>query len=114
MSPEDVKKLLYFLKRKIPDIKRLGITGSYADGTQTPKSDLDIIVDIDSSLYDDFWRVAEDVRNFVAGRFRMDVDYILLSAVNKKLSSQSTDPLDVYEKNLYKEMLDKVVWEVIE
>jgi predicted nucleotidyltransferase len=46
-------------------VKRIGVFGSYAKGTQTSKSDVDFLVEFERPSFDDYMALAEDLEKLL-------------------------------------------------
>lgn len=110
LTNNEILVVLDFLKEKVEGIFKIGITGSYADNTETIKSDLDIVVDIRRDCIGDFWEVAEEVRSFIIDEFMLPIDFIFYHDIKRKLEKEIVSNCDNVEVEMYKEMLEKVVW----
>ena len=96
---------------KYPSIKRVGLVGSFARGEQRKTSDVDLLVDIEDSLFSE-----------MLGTFGSFVSYILdyqsnirLEIVRYSLATERavTEPKPYefwYHKEGYEQMLKEVKW----
>ena len=110
LSSREIGVVLDFLKEKVEGVLRIGVTGSYADNTETLKSDLDIVVDIRRDCVEEFRRVADEVKSFLIDDFMLPVDFILFHDIERKLEKEMVCACDKAEAELYYGMLSKVVW----
>ena len=76
------------LKKKYP-ISELGIFGSYASGSYTAASDIDILVDFDKQVGIEFIQLAHDLEDM----FHVKVDLVSRKGIKPRY-------LTVVEKNL--------------
>jgi len=109
LKQSEVSIILAFIKEKIPCIQRIGLTGSYATGEQSPQSDLDIIVDVKQEEIPAFWEVAEEIREILINNFLLPVDFIFYDTVVRKSLTKSCW-LSTIQAEMYEEMLSKVRW----
>ena len=73
------KRIVTFLREKIPDLKALYLFGSYADGSANRESDVDIAFLADSAPESlQKWEIAQDL----ARELSIDVDLIDLKTTN--------------------------------
>ena len=110
LTSKEIGVVLDFLKEKAEGVLRVGVTGSYADNTETLKSDLDIVVDIRHDYVEKFWDVANEVKSFLIDEFMLPVDFILFHDIERKLEKEIVCVCDETEKELYTDMLSKLVW----
>lgn len=105
MRLNDIIELLSKVYDKYDGIK-LGIAGSYANGTQHADSDIDIVVDGDST------RV--DIMEYIKSLFNVTVDVLWID-----LMKQEDDDLDKFAKenglptnpySVYKTVMKEVKW----
>ena len=47
------------------NVKRIGVFGSYAKGTQTSKSDVDFLVEFEQPSFDDYIALAKDLEKLL-------------------------------------------------
>lgn len=59
-------------------VKRIGLFGSFARGEQTPRSDIDFIVEFDQPTYDNFYRLCV----FLETLFNRRVEVLTPNAVD--------------------------------
>lgn len=86
-----IKEKLPFLKKKY-HVKRLGVFGSFARDDQTPGSDIDIIVEFESSIgFFDFIRL----ENFLSEILGKQVDLITEKALKPVIKE------DVLKETIY-------------
>lgn len=105
MKLNDIIEILSKVYDKYDNIK-LGIAGSYANGTQRADSDIDIVVDGDST------RV--DIMEYIKSLFNITVDVLWVD-----LMKQEDDDLDKFAQengllanpySVYKTVMKEVKW----
>lgn len=105
MKLNDIIEILSTVYTKYDGIK-LGVAGSYANGNQHVDSDIDIVVDGDST------RV--DIMEYIKGLFNMKVDVLWVD-----LMKQEDDDLDKFAQqsglsanpySVYKTVMKEVKW----
>lgn len=85
---------------------RLGIAGSYATGKNTDTSDLDIVIDGDSTKL--------EIMEYIKGLFNISVDVLWLNLLRKE--DEELDcfakemELPVNENSVYKNVIREVIW----
>ena len=81
----DDEKIITNLKSYLPQVKLIYLFGSYANGTQTKQSDLDIAVLLDAKLDNvTRWNIAQSL----ASAWNIDVDLIDLANASTVLCQQ--------------------------
>ena len=83
-SMKDVPEILKELKPELADkfgVKRIGVFGSYARGSISPESDIDILVEFSRPIGWDFL----DLKDFLENRFRKPVDLVTTKALKQQL-----------------------------
>ena len=81
---KDVPEILKELKPELADkfgVKRIGVFGSYARGSISPESDIDILVEFSRPIGWDFL----DLKDFLENRFRKPVDLVTTKALKQQL-----------------------------
>lgn len=105
LSLETIKNTLKPLYNQYDNI-RIGIAGSYANHMETEASDLDIVIDGDSTRLD----IMEQIKNL----FNIQVDVLWVS-----LMQQEDEELDAFarehklpvnEYSVYKTVMHEVIW----
>ena len=100
-----IKETLMTVYEKYSHI-RLGIIGSYANGTATAESDLDILVDGDS--------IQGEIADYIRELFDVPVDVLwldLLEKEDKRLDQLLLEVISsVNEYSAYKSIIKEVVW----
>jgi predicted nucleotidyltransferase len=80
----DIEQRLIALKpflAKNYKVKNIGVFGSFANGTQSESSDLDILIDLDEPLG---WKFFE-LKDFLESEFNRPVDLVTQKAMKKQL-----------------------------
>lgn len=102
---EDILKILNTVCNKYDNI-RVGVAGSYANGTQTPNSDIDIVIDGDSTQV--------EIMEFVKSLFEITVDVLWVDLMQKEdneLDQLAIDfDLPINNNSVYKTVMREVVW----
>jgi len=107
----EIDKILLFMKSECKVIKRIGVTGSYAQKKQTEESDLDIVVDVDKNDRNSFWPFAQKLREVLINNYMLPVDFVFYDdAVNRAKYKEDAALLDKIESDMYREMLLKTRW----
>lgn len=83
MSSEDIlnKLLKNRLKIRSFGVKRLGLFGSYAVGTENKKSDIDLLVDFEDKTFDNYM----GLKFFLENQFKKRVDLVIRDAIKPQL-----------------------------
>ena len=93
-------------------IKRVGLAGSYANGTATEKSDVDIV--LDSEIEDESIECIEAIREFIKKNFRKksDVMYLVeLEEEDKELDELcKIAGISINKDSVYKTIVREVIW----
>jgi len=110
LTNQEINIVLDFLKEKAEGVFRIGVTGSYADNSQTLKSDLDIVVDVRHDCVQSFWDVASEVKSFLIDEYMLPVDFIFYHDIKRKLEKEIACVCDEVQAQLYRDMLKKLVW----
>jgi len=85
---------------------RLGIAGSYANGTQQADSDIDVVIDGDS--------MRVDIMEYIKSQFQTEVDVLWV-----ELMQQEDEEMDKFalenglpanEHSVYKTVMQEVIW----
>lgn len=85
---------------------RLGIAGSYVNGTQNSDSDIDIVVDGDSMRI--------DIMQYIKSLFDQSVDILWVDLMEKedkeldKLAIENDLPINKF--SVYKTVMNEVIW----
>ena len=80
----DIEQRLIALKpflAKNYKVKNIGVFGSFANGTQSESSDLDILIDLEEPLG---WKFFE-LKDFLESEFNRPVDLVTQKAMKKQL-----------------------------
>lgn len=106
MTKNDIKKKLGNAHTIYSDI-RIGLAGSYANGTQTKNSDIDIVIDGDSSRL--------DIEQYIRRQFsnnKIDIIWIdLMKADDEEADVFALkNGLDVNKYSAYKTIMKEVEW----
>lgn len=105
MKLNDIIEILITVYSKYDGIK-LGVAGSYANGTQNADSDIDIVVDGDST------RV--DIMEYIKGLFNVTVDVLWVDLMKQedddldKFAQENGLPINPY--SVYKTVMKEVKW----
>ncbi len=105
MKLDDIIKALRQVYTKYDNI-RLGIAGSYANGTQDLSSDIDIVIDGDS--------MQVDIMEYIKSLFKITVDVLWLDLMKKedeeldKFAVENGLPINEY--SAYKTVMQEVKW----
>ncbi|MFW6348305.1 MAG: nucleotidyltransferase family protein [Cyclonatronaceae bacterium] len=86
----DIKQRLLSLKpylAKKYKVKNIGVFGSYAEGTASASSDLDILVDLSEPLGWEFF----ELKSFLESEFDRPVDLVTRSALKHQLKEKILD-----------------------
>jgi len=87
---------------------RIGVAGSYANNTQHADSDIDIVIDGDSTRI--------DIAEFIRGLFNKTVDILWLDLMKADDEEMDTfaikNDLPVNEYSAYKTVMQEVMWVV--
>ncbi len=105
MKLDDIIQILKQVYTKYDNIK-LGVAGSYAHGTQTSSSDVDIVIDGDS--------MQVDIMEYIKSLFKITVDVLwvdLMKEEDEKLDKFALDNnLPINEYSVYKTVMQEVKW----
>lgn len=83
----EIEQRLLALKPHLTEkfkVRNIGVFGSYSDGSQTPISDLDILVDLNEPLGWEFF----DLKEFLEIEFNCSVDLVTRNALKEQLKDQ--------------------------
>ncbi len=85
---------------------RLGIAGSYANGTQQADSDIDVVIDGDS--------MRVDIMEYIKSQFQTEVDVLWVELMQQEDEEMDKFALEnglpVNEHSVYKTVMQEVVW----
>lgn len=85
---------------------RLGIAGSYANGTQHADSDIDVVIDGDS--------MRVDIMEYIKSQFKTEVDVLwvgLMKQEDEELDRFALEnDLPINEYSVYKTVMQEVMW----
>ncbi len=105
MKLDDIIKALRQVYTKYDNI-RLGIAGSYANGTQNLSSDIDIVIDGDS--------MQVDIMEYIKSLFKITVDVLWLDLMKKEDEEldkfEVENGLQINEYSAYKTVMKEVKW----
>lgn len=85
---------------------RLGIAGSFANGTQKPGSDIDVVIDGDSMRI--------DIMEYIKSQFQYEVDVLWLELIKQedeemdKFALENDLPINKF--SVYKTVMQEVLW----
>ena len=102
---EKIKEQLEPLYIKYDNIK-IGIAGSYANGTQHENSDIDIVLEGDSTR--------QDIAEYIKSLFDIEVDVLWLDLMLEEDKEMDkfllSIGLDKNEESIYKTVMREVIW----
>lgn len=105
MKLEDILERLKTVYDKFDNIK-VGVAGSYARGTQKRLSDIDVVLDGDSTRI--------EIAEYIEGLFSIPVDIIwldLLKEDDEELDTLSLSlGLEINDRSAYKTITKEVIW----
>ena len=105
MSLNDIMATLKKVYEKYADI-RVGIAGSYVNGTQHANSDIDVVVDGDS--------MRVDIMEYIKSQFPAEVDVLwveLMKQEDEELDRFALEnDLPINEYSAYKTVMQEVMW----
>ena len=105
MSLNDIMATLKKVYEKYADI-RVGIAGSYVNGTQHVNSDIDVVVDGDS--------MRVDIMEYIKSQFKTEVDVLwveLMKQEDEELDRFALEnDLPINEYSVYKTVMQEVMW----
>lgn len=85
---------------------RLGIAGSFANGTQKPGSDIDVVIDGDS--------MRVDIMEYIKSQFQNDVDVLWVELMKQEDEEMDKFALEnglpINECSVYKTVMQEVLW----
>lgn len=85
---------------------RLGIAGSFANGTQKPNSDIDVVIDGDS--------MRVDIMEYIKSQFQTEVDVLWVELMKQedeemdKFALENDLPINKF--SVYKTVMQEVLW----
>lgn len=85
---------------------RLGIAGSFANGTQKPNSDIDVVIDGDS--------MRVDIMEYIKSQFQIEVDVLWVELMKQedeemdKFALENDLPINKF--SVYKTVMQEVLW----
>ena len=101
----EIIEILKSIALKYSDFK-LGVAGSYANGKQHMNSDLDIVIDGDSTRL--------DIENAIKSKFNINVDILwveLMRQEDEELDAFSLENgLSINEHSVFKTVMNEVKW----
>lgn len=105
MSLSDIMATLKKVYEKYADI-RVGIAGSYVNGTQHADSDIDVVVDGDS--------MRVDIMEYIKSQFPTEVDVLWVELMKQEDEEMDRfaleNDLPINEYSVYKTVMQEVVW----
>lgn len=105
MSLNEIILILRKVYDKYTGIK-LGIAGSYANGTQHDDSDIDVVIDGDS--------MRVDIMEYIKSQFQEDVDVLWVELMQKEDEEMDKfaleNDLPINEYSVYKTVMQEVMW----
>ena len=85
---------------------RLGIAGSYVNGTQQADSDIDVVIDGDS--------MRVDIMEYIKSQFQTEVDVLWVELMQQKDEELDKfaleNDLPINEHSAYKTVMQEVMW----
>lgn len=105
MNLNDIMSTLRKVYDKYSGI-RLGIAGSFANGTQKPGSDIDIVIDGDS--------MRVDIMEYIKSQFQYEVDVLWVELMKQedeemdKFALENDLPINKF--SVYKTVMQEVLW----
>lgn len=105
MKLNDIISILKTVYTKYDNI-RLGIAGSYANGTQRDNSDIDVVIDGDS--------MRVEIMEYIKGLFEVAVDVLWLDLMKKEDDELDRFAIDnglpINQYSAYKTVMQEVKW----
>ena len=105
MSLDDIMSTLRKVYDKYSGI-RLGVAGSFANGTQNPDSDIDVVIDGDS--------MRVDIMEYIKSQFQYKVDVLWLELLKQEDEEMDTfaleNDLPINKFSVYKTVMQEVLW----
>lgn len=105
MKLNDIISILQTAYEKYDNVK-LGVAGSYVNGTQREDSDIDIVIDGDSTR--------TDIMYYIKGLFDMTVDILWVDLMRKEDEQLDRFALDndlpINQFSVYKTVMQEVRW----
>jgi predicted nucleotidyltransferase len=85
MSKEQIFKELLKNQAKIKGfgVNRIGLFGSYAQGSPTKRSDIDFLVEFNQKTFDNYM----GLKLFLETRFKKSVDLVIADAIKPRLKT---------------------------
>ena len=105
MNLDDIMSTLRKVYDKYSGI-RLGIAGSFANGTQKPGSDIDVVIDGDS--------MRVDIMEYIKSQFQYEVDILWVELMKQedeemdKFALENDLPINKF--SVYKTVMQEVLW----
>lgn len=105
MNLNDIMSTLRKVYDKYSGI-RLGIAGSFANGTQKPGSDIDVVIDGDS--------MRVDIMEYIKSQFQYEVDVLWVELMMQedeemdKFALENDLPINKF--SVYKTVMQEVLW----
>ena len=105
VSLNDIMATLKKVYEKYADI-RVGIAGSYVNGTQHANSDIDVVVDGDS--------MRVDIMEYIKSQFPTEVDVLWVELMKQEDEEMDRfaleNDLPINEYSVYKTVMQEVMW----
>lgn len=105
MKLEDILEKLKTVYDKFDNIK-VGVAGSYARGTQKRLSDIDVVLDGDSTRI--------EIAEYIEGLFNIPVDILwvnLMKEEDEELDAFALSiGLEINDESVYKTVMKEVIW----
>ena len=105
MNLNDIMSTLRKVYDKYSGI-RLGIAGSFANGTQKPGSDIDVVIDGDS--------MRVDIMEYIKSQFQYEVDVLWVELMKQEDEEMDKfaleNDLPINQFSVYKTVMQEVLW----
>lgn len=90
---------------------RLGIIGSFARDNVKFKNDVDIMVDTEESLFEEFLlNEGGIIEHYIGNKYMLAVDFVSLDTVIRNGYTQPNINSHWYWQDGYKQMIEEVIW----
>ena len=105
MNLNDIMSTLRKVYDKYSGI-RLGVAGSFANGTQNPDSDIDVVIDGDS--------MRVDITEYIKSQFQYEVDVLWVDLMKQEDEAMDKfaleNDLPINKFSVYKTVMQEVLW----
>lgn len=105
MNLNDIMSTLRKVYDKYSGI-RLGVAGSFANGTQNPDSDIDVVIDGDS--------MRVDIMEYIKSQFQYEVDVLWVDLMKQEDEAMDKfaleNDLPINKFSVYKTVMQEVLW----